>query len=88
MEELNLEPTYSRKTSSSAISAVGSDYEIESIFGVGGSEMYVNFQIFLFLCCSCCTAKIAYYIPRYFRQNVILCRKNVWGFYYALFIYR
>ena len=46
MEELNLEPTYSRKTSSSAISAVGSDYEIESIFGVGGSEMYVNFLNF------------------------------------------
>ena len=44
MEEVNLDPTFtSRKTSSSAISAVGSDYEIESIFGVGGSEPYVNF---------------------------------------------
>ena len=47
MEEVNLDPTFtSRKTSSSAISAVGSDYEIESIFG---AEVYVNFKIFLFL---------------------------------------
>ena len=47
MEEVNLDPTItSRKTSSSALSAVGSDYEIESIFG---AEVYVNFKIFLFL---------------------------------------
>ena len=40
MEEVNLDPTFtSRKTSSSALSAVGSDYEIESIFG---GEVYVN----------------------------------------------
>ena len=49
MEELNLEPTYSRKTSSSAISAVGSDISIESIWGLGGgSEPYVKLKLFHF----------------------------------------
>ena len=56
MEELNLPPTISRKNSSSAISAisaVGSDYEIESIFALGGLEPYVDFSLFHFYTVLC-----------------------------------
>ena len=46
MEEVNLDhpTTISRINSSSAISeSIGSDYEIDSLFGVGVTEPYVNF---------------------------------------------
>ena len=43
MEEVNLHPTIRRIDSTSTNSAIGSDYEIESICGLGGSEPYVDF---------------------------------------------
>ena len=51
MEEVSLDhpTTISRINSSSAISeSIGSDYEIESLFGVGVTESYVNFSIPIF----------------------------------------
>ena len=47
MEEVNLHPTIRRIDSTSTNSAIGSDYEIESICGLGGSEPYVKFSIFI-----------------------------------------
>ena len=41
MEEVDLHPTIRRIDSTSTNSAIGSDYEIESICGLGGSEPYV-----------------------------------------------
>ena len=76
MEELNLEPTYSRKTSSSAISAVGSDYEIESIFGVGGSEMYVNLYTAALLKC----LSILLYNLDISDTMLTFVEKKFWGF--------
>ena len=51
MEEVSLDhpTTISRINSSSAISeSIGSDYEIDSLFGVGVTESYVNFSIPIF----------------------------------------